>query len=50
MDDSDEPHIFIRFTDDTAMDITVGSNPNLTAEWKQIKDGELEPVRRKAFV
>jgi hypothetical protein len=49
IDDSDETHIFITFTDETALDITMGSNPNLTAIWLQIKDGELEQVRRKAF-
>jgi hypothetical protein len=50
LDEDDEPHVFIRFADETALDITVGSNPNLGAEWQQVKDGELCPVRRKAFV
>jgi hypothetical protein len=50
LDEDDEPHVFIKFTDETALDITVGSNPNLGAEWQRVKDGELEAVRRKAFL
>lgn len=50
LDEDDEPHVCIRFTDETALDITVGSNPNLGAEWIRTKDGDWSPVRRKAFL
>ena len=51
IDDSDEPIIFIQFTDETALEITVGSSPNVTAELIRTKDGEdWSPVRRKAFL
>jgi len=50
IDDSDEPIIFIQFTDETALEITVGSNPNLGAELIRTNNGEWSPVRRKAFL
>ena len=51
IDDSDDPVVFIQFTDETALEITVGSNPNVTAELIRTKNGEdWSPVRRKAFL
>jgi len=45
----DEPHIFIKFGDGTALDIEIESRPYLTAEWRQVKDGELEAGPWKVF-
>jgi hypothetical protein len=43
-----EPGICIDFTDGTVLDITVGSNPNVTADWFHVKDDK--PPRRANFL
>jgi|SRR5882762_57766 len=45
----EEPHIFIKFDDGTALEIEIESRPYLAAEWRQVKDGELESVPWKVF-
>jgi len=47
----DEPHIYVRFNDGTALDIDIESIPNLTAEWLRVEGnlGDLEPFKHKIF-
>jgi hypothetical protein len=46
----DRPHVLIRFSDGTALDIAIESSPNLTAEWLVGKKGDdLKPLQHKIF-
>jgi hypothetical protein len=49
---AEEPHIYVRFNDGTALDIEIESTPNLSAEWHHRVEGKLgdfEPFQRKIF-
>ena len=46
----DEPHVYVQFSDGTALDIAIESSPNLTAGWLRVKAGDQSPLPRKVFM
>ena len=46
----EESHVFVQFSDGTALDIAIESSPNLTAGWLRVKAGDQSPLPRKVFM
>lgn len=47
--EDDQPRVYIQFADNTGLEITIASKPDLSAGWMREENGNVEPFERAVF-